>query len=93
MLDLGWIAPDSRGPGTFGPACHQDQADTTVEECADRCERTGDCLAFDLYLGRPAACYIFRKTMTPPFTAVPSCLTCVKDATVNVPATARADRT
>ena len=39
-----------------------------------------DCVAFELYLGADAkACYIFRRAVEPPFTAEPTCLTCVRN--------------
>ena len=59
--------------------CTQDRGQT-VNECAEKCNDSGNCVAFELFdpngLG---GCYIFHTTLEPPFVGNVHSMTCLKN--------------
>ena len=55
-----------------------DTENATVPLCAKKCAALQNCLAFEVFDGPGAACYIFLDVLTGPFTVQPACITCVK---------------
>ena len=51
----------------------------TVERCAKKCTGAADCVAFNIYLGGPPACYIYHTKVEAPFVAKADCFTCVRN--------------
>jgi hypothetical protein len=59
------------------PGCHQDNTNTTLDLCAQKCKLTSGCLAFELYEAAPVmACYLFLHELQAPFLPDASCHTC-----------------
>lgn len=69
------------GNFSHGPQCIEDTVNSTSAECAKKCEEAADCVAFNIYTGQPAACYIYHKETKEPFIPSPGCFTCVRRKT------------
>eukprot|EP00039_Didymoeca_costata_P032588 m.38438 g.38438 ORF g.38438 m.38438 type:complete len:754 (+) comp9436_c0_seq1:413-2674(+) len=63
-----------------GP-CHQDNVNITTGACANKCNLTKGCLAFEIFQPEPKACYLFIDALQTPFSPDPDCFVCVKGAT------------
>ena len=59
---------------------HGDQQNATTPLCANKCEHTAGCVAFEVYDGPryTPACYMFLGSMQLPFTANSGCTTCIR---------------
>lgn len=58
--------------------CTADNANATVPLCATKCTSSEGCVAFETFLGKPAACYLFLRDLALPFRPSPSSVTCVR---------------
>lgn len=66
-------------PGPARLNCTEDLGQTATE-CAKKCNEAGDCVAFELFEPRGASsCYIFHKTLKPPFVSNAKSMTCLKN--------------
>jgi hypothetical protein len=59
--------------------CEEDHVNgTSAAKCAKKCEGVADCVAFNIFLGKPPACYIYHQEMKAPFEPSSGCFTCVR---------------
>lgn len=64
------------------PGCAHDDG-VTVVACARKCNQTaaGGCVAFELFQpGGKGSCFLFHKTLEPPFEVNAQSLTCLKNS-------------
>lgn len=76
-----WYNTDPCPRNDFSNCSTDPKLNNTVPKCAAKCVATSGCVAFEVFLGGAAddhACYIFLKTMTPPFTPNADSVTCIR---------------
>jgi hypothetical protein len=72
---------DPASPDRFKPPHCTEDVGVSISACARKCNQTanGDCVAFELFQpGGIGGCYLFHKTLEPPFLPNTKSLTCVR---------------